>query len=48
MARSMQIIQRLPALGSNNWGVALSPDGRWLAAAKVSGKIEVWDWKTRF
>ena len=46
-ARSMQIIERLPALGSNNWGVALSPDGGRLAVANVSGKIQVWDWKTR-
>jgi WD40 repeat protein len=46
-ARSMAIIERLPALGSNNWGVALSPDGGWLAAANASGKIEVWDWPAR-
>ena len=46
-AHSMQIIERLPALGSNNWGVARSSDGRWLAAAKASGKIEIWDWKDR-
>lgn len=26
-ARSMEIIEPLPPLGSNNWGVALSPDG---------------------
>jgi WD40 repeat protein len=44
-ARSMQIIKPLPELGSNNWGVALSPDGRWLAAANASGEIEIWDWK---
>ncbi len=46
-ARSMQILERLPELGSNNWGVALSPDGRWLAMGKASGKIEVWNWKMR-
>jgi len=46
-ARSRQIIERLPALGTNNWGVALSPDGRWLAAANASGQIEIWDWKAR-
>jgi WD40 repeat protein len=40
-------MEDLPALGSNHWGVALSPDGRWLAAGKTSGILTIWDWTTR-
>jgi WD40 repeat protein len=46
-ARSLHVIERLPELGTNNWGVALSPDANWLAVGKAAGKIDVWDWKTR-
>lgn len=46
-ARSVQPLENLPALGSNNWAVAFSPDGRWLAVGQASGRISVWDWKTR-
>jgi WD40 repeat protein len=46
-ARSLQLTESLPALGSNNWGVALSPDGRWLAAGQASGEINIWNWTTR-
>jgi WD40 repeat protein len=46
-SRSLQVVEPLPALGSNNWGVALSPDGRLLAAGQASGQINICDWKTR-
>jgi WD40 repeat protein/tRNA A-37 threonylcarbamoyl transferase component Bud32 len=46
-ARSMQVIERLPELGTNNWSVALSPDDHWLAVAHASGTIQVWDWPAR-
>jgi WD40 repeat protein len=39
--------ESLPALGSNNWGVALSPDGHWLTTGDVSGKVNIWDWTER-
>jgi WD40 repeat protein len=35
------------ALGNNNWSVALSPDGRWLAVGDVAGNIKIWDWPAR-
>jgi WD40 repeat protein len=34
-------------LGSNHWGLALSPDGRWLATGNTAGKLTIWDWSTR-
>lgn len=34
-------------MGSNHWGVTLSPDGRWLAAGKTSGILTIWDWPAR-
>jgi WD40 repeat protein len=46
-AKSLQLIEDLPTLGSNNWAVAFSLDGRWLAVGQASGRIAVWDWKTR-
>ncbi|HRY50569.1 MAG TPA: protein kinase [Candidatus Paceibacterota bacterium] len=46
-AKSVRLKERLPALGSNNWGVALSPEGRWLAAGNASGKVKLWDWRER-
>ncbi len=46
-ARSLRITENLPALGSNHWSAALSPDGRWLAAGKTSGTLAVWDWTCR-
>ena len=45
--RSVQLTETLPALGSNHWGVALSPDGHWLAAGDASGKVHIWDWTAR-
>jgi WD40 repeat protein len=46
-ARSVQPTEKLSELGSNHWGVALSPDGRWLAAGNTSGKVTIWDWTAR-
>jgi eukaryotic-like serine/threonine-protein kinase len=46
-ARSLRITTNLPALGSNHWCVASSPDGRWLAVANASETITVWDWAAR-
>jgi WD40 repeat protein len=46
-ARSVRLLEWLPALGSNNWGVALSPDGQWLAAGNAAGKVDLWDWSAR-
>jgi WD40 repeat protein len=43
----VQRIERLPALGSNNWDVALSPDGRWLALGDSTGQVNIWDWTAR-
>lgn len=45
--RSVQLVGKLPELGSNHWGTAFSPDGRWLAAGEASGKINLWDWPAR-
>ncbi len=45
--RSVQRTESLPALGSNNWGVALSPDGHWLAVGNATGKVNIWDWTER-
>jgi WD40 repeat protein/predicted Ser/Thr protein kinase len=39
--------ERLPALGSNLWGAALSPDGRWLAVGDAAGTLVIWDWTVR-
>ncbi len=44
---SLQPIEPLPALGSNNSSVALSPDGRWLAIGDVAGNVKTWDWPAR-
>jgi eukaryotic-like serine/threonine-protein kinase len=46
-ALSMQLLEPLPAFGSNNWGVAFSPDGRWLAAGSAAGNVVVWDFPAR-
>ena len=46
-ARSAQRTEALPALGSNNWNVALSPGGRWLAVGDPTGKVNIWDWQAR-
>jgi WD40 repeat protein len=43
----MQKVEDLPVLGTNNWAVALSPDGHWLVTGKTSGRMEVWDWTAR-
>ena len=45
--RSVQQTERLSALGSNHWGVALSPDGHWLAIGDAAGKVQIWDWTSR-
>jgi len=37
--------EKLTALGSNHWGVALSPDGHWLATGHAPpGKVTIWHW----
>ena len=43
----MQRTETLSGLGSNNWGVALSPDDHWLAVGHASGKVHIWDWTQR-
>jgi WD40 repeat protein len=45
--RSVKQKESLPDQGSNNWGVALSSDGHWLAVGSASGKINIWDWRER-
>jgi eukaryotic-like serine/threonine-protein kinase len=35
--------ERLPALGTNNLGVVLSPDGRLLIAGDSAGRLKAWD-----
>ena len=45
--RSAQKTESLSELGSNYWGVALSPDGHGLAAGQASGQVHVWDWSQR-
>ena len=45
--RSVQQIESLSALGSNHWGVALSPDDLWLATGDAAQKVQVWDWAAR-
>jgi WD40 repeat protein len=42
--RTMKKRESLPALGSNCWNVALSPDGHWLAVGDAAGKVHIWDW----
>lgn len=39
--------ETLPELGTDNWGVALSRDGHWLAAGHRAGEIHIWDWPAR-
>ncbi len=46
-ARSLRLLEYLPAFGSNHWGVALSPDGHWLVTGDSEQQITVWDWATR-
>jgi WD40 repeat protein len=46
-ARSVRVTEDLPSLGSNHWGVALSPDGHWLATGDCAGTVTLWDWATR-
>ncbi|MGA2501645.1 MAG: hypothetical protein ABSH20_28215, partial [Tepidisphaeraceae bacterium] len=44
----VQLKEKLTVLGSNHWGLALSPDGRWLAAGHAPpGKLTIWDWPAR-
>jgi eukaryotic-like serine/threonine-protein kinase len=42
--RSWERVERLSALGSNHWAVALSPDGRWLATGDFPDRVTVRDW----
>jgi WD40 repeat protein len=34
-------------LGTNNYAVSVSMDGRWLAVADRSGAVRIWDWPAR-
>jgi len=45
--KSVQRTETLSVLGSNNWGVALSPDDHWLAVGHAAGKVHIWDWTQR-
>ncbi len=45
--RALRKTEALAELGSNYWGVALSPNSRWLAAGDGSGRVNTWDWKHR-
>jgi len=45
--KSVHRTETLSLLGSNNWGVALSPDDHWLAVGQASGKVHIWDWTQR-
>jgi WD40 repeat protein/predicted Ser/Thr protein kinase len=40
-------LERLSFLGTNINGVALSSDGRWLAAIYSTGDLTVWDWNAK-
>jgi WD40 repeat protein/predicted Ser/Thr protein kinase len=40
-------VERIPALGTNHFSVALSPDERWLAAGSLDGRIQIWDLRGR-
>jgi len=42
-ATSFQEVERLSWLGTNHAGLALSPDGRWLALSEGAENIQVWD-----
>ena len=42
-----QEVDRIPALGTNQYSVALSPDERWLATGSRNGVIQVWDMRAR-
>jgi eukaryotic-like serine/threonine-protein kinase len=44
---TMRLTESLPALGADNWGVALSRDGHWLAAGNRAERIQIWDWWAR-
>ncbi len=43
-AQALRLVETLSAFGSNHWGVALSPDGRWLATGDCEGQVTLWDW----
>lgn len=46
-ARAWRRVESLPALGSNHWGVALSPDGHWLATGDLlPPRVTLRDWST--
>jgi WD40 repeat protein len=40
-------VEQLGWLGTNNYTVALSPDGRWLAVGDSAGSVGIWDWPAR-
>ncbi len=44
---SNRLLEQLSGLGSNHWGTAISPDGRWLATGDCPGRVTVWDWPAR-
>lgn len=40
-------VEQLTALGSNHWGMALSPEGHWLVTGDDIGRLTIWDWPAR-
>jgi WD40 repeat protein len=40
---TLQPVEELKMLGTNNSVVALSPDGRWLAAGQSNGTVRIWE-----
>jgi WD40 repeat protein len=36
-------VERIPALGTNLYSIALSPEERWLATGSLDGAIQIWD-----
>jgi WD40 repeat protein len=40
-------LERLDALGTNNYALDFAADGRWLAVADRAGAVRIWDWPAR-
>lgn len=45
--RPLRLVESLPSLGADSWGLGISPDGRWLAVGDAKGYVQVWDWPAR-